>query len=664
MLGDDWPTDPVHAQRFADILQRERISKIHITLEDLKSHHFKIGDLDFTSLLVINLSKADLAIVTVQIDLNHVSTPVVLRLTSPDIDMVEWINTKNVVNFIQDESNETFSRLIELAKTKIQRRFVIKQIAEQGKSVDQVVQDQEEKIIAKTLDIELSNQEQNQKLKRERQLLKFLKDLALSDFYESFIRSIKNEFKIFHQLGEIFLVEIKSDHDLSILNLKVSDRWRDHKCPDGFATPMFDFLNGKNLSAFFANVMQRPFGKVVSLHLKAGFFLIIENHLSDIQNVPFQEFFLDRQEILKMVFDKIDNEETMNSFSFRWEKIFDFIHDPIAVIDEDYTVISYNRAFKRKDEHEKCYQVFAGAAQPCTGCPLKNNAQKSNVQNSTVAASPLLNGNIILAHQNFDVVAFELGDVSGQKSFVHTYKEQTESNKLQSELIQKKKMATIGKLAGHLSHELNNPLTGIRSMAQILLKEAAEGSQVYNDLLEIESAAQRSLSVIRNFIEFSDNKNTQVIVTDIHRLIERTIPLMKTSLRNHVVIKNLHAHAYSARVNAPLFQQVLFNLIKNALQAMSEKGQITIETSSPDGSILKVTVSDSGKGIPLDMQELVFQPFFTTKEKTQGTGLGLSIVKTIVESFHGKIYFTSQEGVGTQFSIELPVVYSDENLSH
>lgn len=562
-------------------------------------------------------------------------------MNQADIDITEWINQKNVRYFIQEDKAETLARLIEVAKTRIQRRMVIKQIAEQSKSADQVVQDQEEQIIAKTLDIELSNQEQNQKLKRERQLLKFLKDIALADFYDSFLRSIKNEFKVFHALGEIFLVEFKSEQDLAILNLKVSDLWRELKLPAGHETALSDFQNGKNLSAFFANLLQRPFGKAVSMNLKSNYFLIVESHLSDIQNVPFQEFFSDRQEILKMVFDKIDNEEKMNSFAFRWEKIFDFIKDPIALIDEDYNVISYNNAFHNQPELLKCYQ---------------EQTKKSDL---------LKNGNIIVGNSSFDVTAFELSQIEGAKrTFVLTYKDQTESNQLQLELIQKKKMATIGKLAGHLSHELNNPLTGIRSMAQILLNEATPGTASHKDLVEIESAAQRSLSVIKNFIEFSDNKNTRIEMTDIHTLIDRTMPLMKTSLRNHVVAKNLTADKFTAQVNPPLFQQVLFNLIKNAIQAMSEKGRVTIDTENPTSTSLRISVSDTGKGIPTAVQSLIFQPFFTTKEKTQGNGLGLSIVKSIVESFRGKIYFTSEEGVGTKFHIELPVASRNENTSH
>lgn len=621
----------------------------------MKSPHFKTGDLESASLVIINLPKHELDFIVGRIDFNLLTTPVVLSVRGSDLEIVEWINQRNVNHFIQDDSAETLNRLVSLSKTRIQHRTVIKQIAEQSKSADYVVQEQEEQIIAKTLDIELSNQEQNQKLKRERQLLKFLKDIALADFYDSFLRSIKNEFKVFHALGEIFLVELKGENNLAILNLKVSDLWRDHKLANGQIIPVNDFQSAKNLSTFFANLMQRPFGKSVSMNLKGNYFLIIESHLSDIQTVPFQEFFNDRQEVLKMVFDKIDNEEKMNSYAFRWEKIFDFIKDPIAIVDQDYDVIAHNNAFHRQGDLQKCYQVFAGANQPCPGCPLEHN-RKSNVMN---------NGNIIVANSSFDVMAFELGSVQGAKrSFVHTYKDQTDNKQLQLELIQKKKMATIGKLAGHLSHELNNPLTGIRSMAQILLKEAAADTGVHKDLLEIESAAQRSLSVIRNFIEFSDNKNTRIEPTDVHTLIERTIPLMKTSLRNHVLVKNLTAIKHTVQANPPLFQQVLFNLIKNAIQAMSDKGRITIQTENPTPDVLKISISDTGKGIPSHVQALIFQPFFTTKEKTQGNGLGLSIVKSIVESVRGKIYFTSEEGVGTQFHIELPIAGKNENISH
>jgi two-component system NtrC family sensor kinase len=655
VLGEDWPTNPVSKQSFARFLANESVSTINVPLDDIKSPPFRAGDLESASLIIINLPKHDLEYVVGRIDFNLLSTPVVLALNGTDIDIAEWINQRNVHYFIQDDKDEVLARLVDLSKTRIQRRTVIKRIAEQSKSADYVIQEQEEKIIAKTLDIELSNQEQNQKLKRERQLLKFLKDIALADFYDSFLRSIKNEFKVFHALGEIFLVDLKSDSQLAILNLKVSDLWREHKLPAGQINLVGDFQSAKNLSTVFANLLQRPFGKVVSMNLKGNYFLIVESHLSDIQNVPFQEFFNDRLEILKMVFDKIDNEEKMNSFSFRWEKIFDFIKDPIAIVDENYNVSAYNEAFYRQGELRKCYEVFAGANQPCSGCPLEQNKKSDTMKN----------GNIIVAHSAFDVMAFELGNVDGAKRyFVHTYKDQTESNRLQLEIIQKKKMASIGRLAGHLSHELNNPLTGIRSMAQILLKEATPGTPTYKDLLEIESAAQRSLTVIKNFIEFSDNKNTRIESTDIHGLIERTMPLMKTSLRNHVVMKNLSATKYTVQVNTPLFQQVLFNLIKNAIQAMSDKGRVTIETYNPNQTTLRISISDTGKGIPTAVQALIFQPFFTTKEKTLGNGLGLSIVKSIVESFQGKIYFTSEEGVGTRFYIELPLASRNENTSY
>ncbi len=632
VVGDDWPTDPANKQLFADALTRENISKYNLTFQDVQSSHFKMSDLDATSFLIVNLPKDQLESWSQAIDFSLLSTTVVVRVTYPEFDVQHWINTKSVTYFIHEDGPQTFERLFDLSKTKISRRMVIKQITEQSKSVDQVIQDQEEKIIGKTLDIELSNQEQNQKLKRERQLLKFLKDLALSDFYESFLRSLKNEFKVFHELGEMFLFEVKSPEYISILSIKVSDRWRDHKIPQ---TSPEDFSNSKMSSTFFANLFKRPFGKVISIPLKGNVFLILESHLNDSQNIPFQEFLNDRQDVIKMVFDKIDNEEKMNSFSFRWEKIFDFIKDPIAVVDENLNVVAYNNAFEKTSGLEKSFQV-----------------------------SSELQQNVIAAGSSYDMMAFEMPKDGGYRKFVHTFKDQTENKKLQLELIQKKKMATIGKLAGHLSHELNNPLTGIRSMAQILLNETEPESQMHKDLVEIESAAQRSLSVIKNFIEFSDDKNTQIESTDLHGLIERTIPLMKTSLRNHVVIKSFIAKKFIGEVNQPLFQQVLFNLIKNSIQSMDEKGRVLIQTENPTSSTIQISISDSGKGIPKSVQAHIFQPFFTTKEKVHGNGLGLSIVKTIVESFKGRIDFTSEEGKGTQFNIELPLVSKDENISY
>lgn len=237
---------------------------------------------------------------------------------------------------------------------------------------------------------------------------------------------------------------------------------------------------------------------------------------------------------------------------------------------------------------------------------------------------------------------------------VNAYVDISQSRELYIRLLQSEKMGALGVLAGNIAHELNNPLTGIRSLTQVLIKEVDPQSPLASDLNEIERATERSQKIIRNLQDFSNKEGTQLENFALDEIVERTIPMLKSLLRSHRLEIDLGTANRKVRGEPHLIQQVVFNLINNACQAMKNPGTLTISTEIFEGQKLLLKIKDTGPGIPKEIRSRVFEPFFTTKREGLGTGLGLSLSREIIERHHGRIDFVSDEGIGTEFFVQFP----------
>jgi signal transduction histidine kinase len=211
-------------------------------------------------------------------------------------------------------------------------------------------------------------------------------------------------------------------------------------------------------------------------------------------------------------------------------------------------------------------------------------------------------------------------------------------------------------LAGHIAHELNNPLTGVRSLAQILVEQAPEGSTLKQDLKEVETAAERCQEIIKNLLDFSSGGfESQQVKVSLAEIVQRTLPLLKTLISRFDTHIDLSAEPDTVFVQPQLLQQVVFNIVKNAAQAMGDTGELRVQTNFDSArSEVSLSIADSGGGIPPEIQKQIFDFFFTTKSAGQGTGLGLSMSQSIVERFNGRIELSSEVGKGSQFKIVLP----------
>jgi len=235
----------------------------------------------------------------------------------------------------------------------------------------------------------------------------------------------------------------------------------------------------------------------------------------------------------------------------------------------------------------------------------------------------------------------------------------------QDQLLQSKKMASIGTFSSGIAHEINNPLNNISLSADTLLEEldSMDKEEIKEILEDIMTQTERASKIVRNLLDFSRVHATETEPLHIDEVLQKTTKLIANELRIHKI-------ALETKItdNLPLvfgdfqkLQQVFLNLIINAEQAIGEYGRIFIEAGLADNDTVRVDINDTGPGIDQEHLEQIFDPFFTTKEAGKGTGLGLAIVYGIVKKHGGYIEVASKVGEGTTFSVYLPVRHGNES---
>ena len=233
----------------------------------------------------------------------------------------------------------------------------------------------------------------------------------------------------------------------------------------------------------------------------------------------------------------------------------------------------------------------------------------------------------------------------------------------QNQLIQSGKLAAIGELGSGVAHELNNPLTGILGYAQYILEKtkrtdfnADDFKACARQIEYIEKEGQRCKNIVQGLLKFSRKSHDKFEPLNVNNVIEDTLTLVghQLEMNNITLIKELEPNLKDIIGNGNQLQQVFTNIIINAEQAMSNKGELRIGTRNKDGSI-EIEFADTGCGIPEEHLNKIFDPFFTTKKDWRGTGLGLSISYNIIHDHKGSISVKSETGKGSTFSIILPV---------
>jgi len=233
-----------------------------------------------------------------------------------------------------------------------------------------------------------------------------------------------------------------------------------------------------------------------------------------------------------------------------------------------------------------------------------------------------------------------------------------ELREAQAFLLQSEKLASLGKLAAGVAHEINNPLGGILIYSHLLLEDMDRESPYYENLEKIVKETTRCKDIVRGLLEFARPKEPEAASTDINELLDKSLSLVGSqSLFQNIRVNKQYRHDLPRIVaDSAQLQQVFTNIILNAADAMQGNGTLTLRSLlDTDGKNIVIEFSDNGPGISEDNIKKIFDPFFTTKEVGHGTGLGLSISYSIIRKHQGTIEVRSKPGEGATFAVKLPV---------
>jgi two-component system NtrC family sensor kinase len=229
-------------------------------------------------------------------------------------------------------------------------------------------------------------------------------------------------------------------------------------------------------------------------------------------------------------------------------------------------------------------------------------------------------------------------------------------------VMESERLAVVGQLAADVAHELNNPLQGIVTYSHLLLEKMTPDDPRRSSVEKIANQATRCATIIRGLLDFSRPKKPHKKLADLRTTIEECLSLVEDRVifHNIEVVRDYQADVPATVMDPAQMQQVFMNLIINAAEAMGGAGRLTVATRlDEERRVIQASFRDTGRGISAENMGRVFDPFFTTKEVGHGTGLGLAISFGIVKEHGGTITVESEEGAGTTFTIELPVLSSE-----
>jgi two-component system, NtrC family, sensor kinase len=346
-----------------------------------------------------------------------------------------------------------------------------------------------------------------------------------------------------------------------------------------------------------------------------------------------------------------------------WETAFNALTEGIAVVGPAGAILRANRALATLAEvaepelvGRNFSELFAGAADPVAG--MIQAAYRGE------KGAPL----VVRLDESQRVLRLTAAPLAGVEpgSVVILIEDVTEQRMLEAQIIQNDKMASIGQLVSGVAHELNNPLTSIAGLAELLLERPPHPDVPREHLRVIHDQAERAGRIVRNLLTFARKGGvSEKTAVDLNDVVTRTSLLILYELQLHGIDLNSELSPDPVTVLGDRYelQQVLLNLITNAVQAVTglpaeQDRRITLITSREDGEAV-LRVRDNGPGVPRHLAPYLFTPFFTTKAPGEGTGLGLSLSYGLVKAHGGDLTYEPSGDVGAEFRVSLPFYEAD-----
>jgi len=265
----------------------------------------------------------------------------------------------------------------------------------------------------------------------------------------------------------------------------------------------------------------------------------------------------------------------------------------------------------------------------------------------------------ITVHGSFAVSTHE-----GKVATIGFLRDITERKKGEKALWRSQRLASIGRLAAEIAHEMNNPLTSVLTFCKlannILQQEPfpiQRASELRNYISYLKSETERCANISRNLLDFSRQSEIEIRENDIHEILDKTLTILRhrAGLDQIEILTDYAPELPLLSCDFKRLQQAFINILWNAIEAMPQGGKLTVATRfTQEKDRIEIKVSDTGAGIPEEDVEKIFEPFFTTKAEGKGVGLGLSVAYGIIRQHQGEIHFQSKAGEGTHVTIHLP----------
>jgi two-component system, NtrC family, sensor kinase len=339
----------------------------------------------------------------------------------------------------------------------------------------------------------------------------------------------------------------------------------------------------------------------------------------------------------------------------------DFIHEDVLVIAPNFQILDANDALLKRLGRTReevigrnCFEVTHHYSAPCAvdscQCPLKQTLDTLKPFTTTHVHLDKDGGEHHVAISCYPLVGPE-----GVVGAIEISKDITRDIVMQRSLLQQEKLASIGRLSAGVAHEINNPLTTVLTTVMLLQEDLAPEDPLYAELETIAKETLRCRKIVSSLLDFARQSNLRKETVSVNPIVAESVALARkqAGFKGIQVTPALADGLPEVLADRNQLHQAFINLLVNAIEATPSGGSIDVSTfCDPGQKEIRVVISDTGSGMPKDVLEKIFEPFYTTKPS--GTGLGLAITHGIIEQHGGRIDVDSAPGQGTTFMVILP----------
>lgn len=351
-----------------------------------------------------------------------------------------------------------------------------------------------------------------------------------------------------------------------------------------------------------------------------------------------------------------ETENLLRSERDKFQGVLSVIGEKLYIVNKDYEIYYQNEELNKQHGNcigQKCFHTYWKAEKPCIFCYVNRIRGINNTETK-------------MYDRNYEIVYAPFKDNEGKRKTIVLWKDITEKRQYEAEVARAGFLASIGELAASVAHEINNPINGIISIAEVL-RDETENNEYRQLLIKIIKESDRIATIVEKLLNFSRNNDEQFAPVNLKDILDDSLTFMQNQIHKYSIdlILDFPSHLPTIRVQQHEIQQVFVNLINNSIYSLKEK----ISGKDPSNFIfisalivekankkyIRTTFYDGGLGIPKEYIDKVCDPFFTTKPQGKGTGLGLSISQNIIQNHGGKLSIESVESSYTKVHVDLPM---------